>query len=238
MPDETVKQPSPGTSACTHPSSCGGRRGLALLVVTLWAAAALSGCGKTTVNMGNAPTESATTTLISPFDATTDFSDIRNLMAKTTHVFTGRVDDFAGSKSRSSFPETQFTVTTGVQLKGEVSATVIVNQQGGTRSGAYMSLGGDRPLNIGQWYLFATKGSPSEGWFTLIPIYGDVRITEQQARDPSSPPLAAASAAHNDNLQGAPRSSAAPTETPSLTFPIPQPGDKNPPPYSPPQPTS
>lgn len=197
----------------------------------------ISGCGRTTVDEEIKPTGSATTTVIAPFDATTDFSDIRNLMAESTHVFTGRVESIAGSKALSSFPETQYTVTTGIQLKGDLTATVIVNQQGGIRDGIYMSLGDDRPLNIGQWYLFATNTLQSEGWFTLIPVYGDVKVTEQQALDPASPPLAFAVTAIQDNLQGVPPSTPASGETPSLTFPIPMPGEEYPPPPSPPQPT-
>ena len=202
------------------------------LVVTL------SGCGETISNRGISPAEQATTTMTVPFDATTDVSEIRNLMAASTHVFSGRVESPAGSKSRGGMPETQFTVTTGIALRGDMPATVQVNQQGGTVDGVYMSLGGDRPLESGQWYFFATRISPSEGWFTVIPVHGDAKITEQQALDPSSSPLANAAAALQANLEGAPPPQSADLgESPTLTFPIPEPGDENPPPPSPPQPT-
>lgn len=235
--DRTDQTNQPPMSADTQTSSCDSWRKVARIMVALCAALTVPGCGQTTVNEGIAPTESATTTVTSPFDPATDVSDLRNLMAASTHVFSGRVDGLAGSKTLNSFPETQYTVTIGVQLKGQASTTVIVNQQGGTRNGTYMSLGGDRPLTTGQWYLFATRTLQSEGWFTLIPVYGDVKISEDQATNPNSEPLAAAAAAHNKNLQGAPRPSITAPVTPSLTFPIPAPGDQHAPPPSPPQPT-
>lgn len=157
-------------------------------------------------------------------------------MAISTHVFSGGVDGLAGSKALGADPETQFDVTTGLAVKGEVAQNVIVNQQGGTRDGVYISVNGDIPLQEGQWYLFATRSSRSEGWFTVIPVNGDVKITEQQALDPSSKPLASVTEALHSNPQG--RLIVPPTSSsPTLTFPIPTPGEEYPPPPSPPQPT-
>lgn len=211
-------------------------RGGTLATATTIAVMVLSGCGDTITNGGTAPTESASSTANVDYDSVTDTSVLRNLMAISTHVFSGRVDGLAGSQALGADPETQYDVTTGLAVKGEVAQSVIVNQQGGTRDGVYISVNGDIPLQEGQWYLFATRSSRSKGWFTVIPVNGDVKITEQQALDPSSAPLASATEALENNPQG--RLIVPPTSSsPTLTFPIPTPGGEYPPPPSPPQPT-
>jgi hypothetical protein len=121
-------------------------------------------------------------------------------------------------------------------VKGTVGRTVVINQQGGTVAGVYMSLGGDVPPVPGQWYLFATRILESKGWFTVIPVVGDVPISEQDARDVSSPPIAALTEAMRANSE-ATISEPPPVTSPTLTFPLPKPGDYHPPPSSPPQPT-
>jgi hypothetical protein len=105
-------------------------------------------------------------------------------------------------------------------VKGTVRQDVVVNQQGGMVDGIYLSLGGDRPLVTGRWYLFATRILESKGWFTLIPVSGDVEITEDQARDPASPPIARVNQAMQDNPQATIVTPPPATST-SLTFPIP-----------------
>lgn len=194
----------------------------------------LAGCGQTEVNQGIPPTEPATATSTVEADSVTDTTDLRNLMANSTHVFTGRVESGAGTKALSPIPETQYSVLTATSLKGEVPLSVTVNQQGGTKDGVYISVDGDGPLKVGQWYLFATRFLKSEQWYTVVPVYGHKPITEQQARDRTSAPLAAADSA----LRANPQNTLAPPDppSPSLTFPIPQPGDQNPLPPSTPRP--
>jgi hypothetical protein len=211
-----------------------------LTAVVAMAVGSVTACGGSEGDppvVGGVPSvESVASTQVVYPDSVADTSDIRNLVALSTHIFSGQVLAVAGTEALSASPETQFNVLTGLTLKGEVAKDVVVNQQGGTAGGVYISFDGDTPLVAGQWYLFATRILESKKWFTLIPVHGDVKITEEQARNVSSQPLAAVAAAIKDNPGGhlAPPS----TQTsPPLTFPIPTPGEHHPPPPSPPQPT-
>lgn len=203
---------------------------IAAAVTTL----ALAGCGESEVNTGMPPKESATATSIIEADSITDTTKLRNLLAISTHVFTGRVESTAGTKALGAIPETQYSVSTGTALKGDVPQTVTVNQQGGTsEDGAYISLNSDAPLKVGQWYLFATRYLDTENWYTVIPVNGHRPITEQQARDKTAQPVAEALAEVKANPQN--RFAPADPPPPPLTFPVPRPGDKTqPPPHSPP----
>lgn len=178
------------------------------------------------------PEVTATSTVSA--SSVTDTSDLANLMAIATHVYTGRVEAPAGTTALDTIPETQYRVRTGISVKGSVPEEVAVNQQGGITDRVYISVNGDTPLTVGQWYLFATRHLEAQNWYTLIPVDGRTPVTEQQAHDPSSPPLAAAAAA----MRTHPPTRVEPSESPSptLTFPTPQPGDHHPPPPSPPQP--
>ncbi len=176
------------------------------------------------------PEVTATSTV--PASSVTDTSDLANMMAISTHVFTGRVEAPAGTIALDAVPETQHRVRTGVSVKGSVPENVVVNQQGGITDRVYISVNGDTPLRVGQWYLFATRHLEAQNWYTLIPVDGRTPVSEQQAHDPSSPPLAAAAAAMRAQARVEPSES----PSPSLTFPTPQPGDHHPPPPSPAQP--
>ncbi|MFE0750868.1 hypothetical protein [Gordonia sp. NPDC058843] len=208
-------------------------------------AAAVVGCGSDwevdpateSVLSSTANTEvpdGATATSTVSASSVTDTSDLANLMAISTHVFTGRVESGAGTTALDSIPETQYLVRTGVSIKGSVPEEVVVNQQGGITDRVYISVNGDTPLTVGQWYLFATRYLEAQNWYTLIPVHGRTPVTQQQAYDPASPPLAAAATA----LRAHPHSRPAipDSASPSLTFPTPQPGDHHPPPPSPAQP--
>ena len=175
------------------------------------------------------PEVTATSTVSA--SSVTDTSDLANLMAIATHVFTGRVDAPAGTTALDAIPETQYRVRTGVSIKGSVPESVVVNQQGGITDRVYYSVNGDTPLTVGQWYLFATRRLEAQNWYTLIPVDGRTPVTEQQAHDPGSPPLAAAATAMRANPDD--RFTPPNPPSPSLTFPTPQPGDHHPPPPSP-----
>lgn len=194
----------------------------------------ISGCGDSQVNVGIPPSESATATSFVQAGSVTDTADLRNLMAISTHAFTGRVESGAGSTALGPVPESQYAILTATSLKGEVPQGITLNQQGGVRDGVYISVNGDEPLTVDRWYLFATRYLPEERWYTVIPVDGHTPITELQAHDRKSPPLAAATAALRSNPQGLLAPAAPPS--PSMTFPIPQPGDDNPPPPLPRQP--
>ncbi|CAM3315457.1 hypothetical protein W823_11575 [Williamsia sp. D3] len=200
--------------------------------------AMLAGCGDSEGDSqrpgGVATLDSATSTLVMPYDPVADTTDPRNLVAMATHIFTGQVAALSGTEALSAGSETQYDVTVGVVVKGTVPGTALVNQQGGTVAGVYMSLGGDVPLVPGQWYLFATRILESKGWFTVIPVVGDVPVSEQDARDVDSPPITVLTEAMRANPE-ATIIEPPPVSSPTLTFPLPTPGDYHPPP--PPQPT-
>ncbi len=206
------------------------------------AAATVAGCGSDwevdpateSVLSSTAVVPEVTATSTALVSLVDDTSDLANLMAIATHVFTGRVDAPAGTTALGAIPETQYRVRTGVAVKGSVPGEVVVNQQGGITDRVYVSVNGDTPLEVGQWYLFATRYLEAQNWYTLIPVDGRTPVTEQQGRDPGSPPLAAAAAA----LRAGPQARVEPSESPSpsLTFPRPRPGDHHPPPPSPAQP--
>ena len=221
-----------------------GRRATRTVVIAVCVvlAAGVAGCGSDwdvdpateSVLSSTAVVPEVTATSTVSASSVTDTSDLANLMAIATHVFTGRVDAPAGTTALDAIPETQYRVRTGVSVKGPVPGEVVVNQQGGITDGVYVSVNGDTPLAVGQWYLFATRYLEAQNWYTLIPVDGRTQVTEQQAYDPGSPPLAAAAAA----MRAGPQARVEPSgsQSPSLTFPTPRPGDHHPPPPSPTQP--
>lgn len=221
-----------------------GRRATRTAVIAACAvlAAGVAGCGSDwdvdpatkSVLSSTAVVPEVTATSTVSASSVTDTSDLVNLMAIATHVFTGRVDAPAGTTALDAIPETQYRVRTGVSVKGSVPETVVVNQQGGITDRVYISINGDTPLTVGQWYLFATRYLEAQNWYTLIPVDGRTPVTEQQAHDPGSPPLAASATALRAGPQARVEPSGSPS--PSLTFPTPQPGDHHPPPPSPTQP--
>ncbi len=133
------------------------RRASATVFLSATALLLLTGC----VERGS---PQARTTVTVPFDAVTDFSDLRRLAGAYDAVFVGEVTEQTGTKSLNSTPETQFRVTVVEPLKGQLDSTVTVNQQGGvsTTSDDLVLLGGDELLTVGDHYLFATRYLPSE----------------------------------------------------------------------------
>lgn len=221
-----------------------GRRATRTAVIAACAvlAAGVAGCGSDwevdpateSVLSSTAVVPEVTATSTVSASSVTDTSDLASLMAIATHVFTGRVDAPAGTIAFDAIPETQYRVRTGVSVKGSVPQSVVVNQQGGITDRVYYSVNGDTPLTVGQWYLFATRYLEAQNWYTLIPVDGRTPVTEQQAHDPGSPPLAAAATA----MRAGPQARVEPSGSPSssLTLPTPRPGDHHPPPPSPAQP--
>jgi hypothetical protein len=60
-----------------------------------------------------------------------DFRDDKILMGASHNVFIARVTREVGTKGHEFGPETQFEVEVIENIKGDLSGTVIVNQQGG-----------------------------------------------------------------------------------------------------------
>lgn len=108
----------------------------------------------------------------------TDFRDDRRLAGFADDVFVGTVVAQSGAAPSGRIPQTQFSVRVGQALKGDLSGTVVVNQQGGAVADErkFVSMEGDPMLVPGATYLFATRRSASFG-NTLVPVFGDLRVT-------------------------------------------------------------
>ncbi|MBA4496085.1 hypothetical protein ACFO25_16495 [Paenactinomyces guangxiensis] len=116
----------------------------------------------------------------------TDLNDPRKLAGLAENIFVGKVISQAGTKSLSQLPETQFNVEVIQNIKGNLSGTVLVNQQGGYNQDQELVLVENDPLlKPGHTYLFSTRYLQQEDWHTVIPIHGDVPLkstSELQAK--------------------------------------------------------
>jgi hypothetical protein len=105
-----------------------------------------------------------------------DFSEDENLVGAADNIFVGKVISGYGNKQRGSGPETQFKVEVVDNIKGELNGEVVVNQQGGYRDGELYVFEGDlfsdndkeSLLQVGSTYLFSTRKSELNNWYTLI----------------------------------------------------------------------
>ena len=106
-----------------------------------------------------------------------DRSDDRQLAGAAHNIFFGQVVEQVGREEYQGTPETQFSVEVLEVLKGDVSGTITVNQEGGTYAdGATYQVAGDNFLEAGTSYFFATRESSSKGWHTVVPEFGDVNL--------------------------------------------------------------
>ena len=114
-----------------------------------------------------------------------DFQNDKALMGASHNVFVGRVVKQVGTKTRVEVPETQFSVEVVSNIKGNLTGTVVVDQFGGYKNGVLYVVDGESAheldgttagavgsttglLEIGKTYLFATRYSVDEKWYTLI----------------------------------------------------------------------
>jgi hypothetical protein len=111
-----------------------------------------------------------------------DTSDPRKLVGFSDNVFIGKVIEQVGTKSLNSLPETQFKVEVLDNIKGHLNGTVKVNQQGGYDWNTIVLFEGDKLLEEGQKYLFATKYLEKENWHTLVPVDGDIPISNEEEK--------------------------------------------------------
>jgi len=106
----------------------------------------------------------------------TDISDDRKLSGIAQNVFIGEVKAQVGTKKLNAFPESQFEVEVIQNIKGSLTGTVTVNQQGGFSGNTLMLMQGDKMIEVGKTYLFATLQNTEQNWYTLIPVYGDILV--------------------------------------------------------------
>lgn len=104
-----------------------------------------------------------------------DISNPREVVGFSDNVFVGKVVKQVGTRNRD-YPETQFEVEVLYNIKGEVNGTIKVNQVGGYEGDYLFLMEGDKLIEEGQTYLFATRYLAEEKWHTLIPVGGDIPI--------------------------------------------------------------
>ncbi|MFH8517546.1 hypothetical protein ACH4CE_21115 [Streptomyces gelaticus] len=118
-----------------------------------------------------------------------DFSDDANLAGEAEDLFYGKVTALKGQKDLGIGVETQYAVVVQRVFKGDVTGTIVVNQQGGKDAdGNIVDLpDSDSLIRVGSRYLFATKYNSDQKFNTVIPVYGDVPIPNTEADAPGSP---------------------------------------------------
>lgn len=107
-----------------------------------------------------------------------DITDDRYLVGGSDNVFVGKVITQCGSKTRYGNPQTQFTVEVKDNIKGNLAGEVIVCQSGGYRNDILTIVKGDKLLEPGKSYLFASRFSKEDSWYYVAPIYGKLEISE------------------------------------------------------------
>ena len=120
---------------------------------------------------------------------TIDKTNDRELAGAAHNIFFGQVIRESGSKTLFNWgPQTQFEVKVFEVLKGNLSGTVIVNQEAGyyEDGGEYHIEGEDGFLQEGKSYFFATRTSKHHDWHTVISYYGDVELDVPDDSDKDS----------------------------------------------------
>ena len=123
-----------------------------------------------------------------------DVSDDRVLVGAAHNVFIGKVVAQTGSKPNTPpveagdvlgfSPQTQVSVEVLENIKGNLNGTITVSQYGGYEEKSDVSqlvlIEGDKLLEPGKTYLFATRFNDIDGWHTIIvPNYGDIPVKDQ-----------------------------------------------------------
>jgi hypothetical protein len=106
-----------------------------------------------------------------------NFADDKILMGASHNIFVGKIIAQVGNKHRKSGPETQFAVEVILNIKGNLSGRVVVDQFGGYENGILYTVDGGLPaqknnndpylLQPGSTYLLATRYNKDENWYTL-----------------------------------------------------------------------
>lgn len=111
-------------------------------------------------------------------------TDDRELVGAAQNVFVGKVIAQTGTTTDPDL-RTQFSVEVLENIKGNLTGTVTVSQNGGYENfegKQYLIITeGDKLLEPGETYLFATRVSDFGGHL-LVPVYGDLLIKDQTDR--------------------------------------------------------
>jgi hypothetical protein len=114
------------------------------------------------------------------FTSVANFSDDRRLAGFAEDIFLGRVSGAGSTADKDPLPETDFPVQVLDTIKGSAHGTVTVVQQGGRlpgRDDELRLMEGDRELEPGRTYLFATRSDP-QGRRFLVAQFGDVPVRD------------------------------------------------------------
>ncbi len=123
-------------------------------------------------------------------------SEKEKLVGFAENVFTGRVIEQVGSEEMADpdsaaegpgIPQTQFAVETLENIKGDLTGTVTVNQQGGdlklNGNKKKVLIEGDPLLEPGGEYLFVTRYEDNEGWHTIAAQpFGKIKVEDRGKR--------------------------------------------------------
>ncbi len=121
-------------------------------------------------------------------------TDDRELVGAVHNVFIGNVIAQTGNKPNTPpleagnttgfSPQTQFRVEVLENIKGNLNGIITVSQYGGyiekDSVNQLVLIEGDKLLEPGKAYLFATRFNEIDRWHTITaPAYGDLVITDQ-----------------------------------------------------------
>lgn len=117
-------------------------------------------------------------TIIGDPSYVTDLKNDRKLVGIGNDVFFGQVVSKTGQSETDGPPATQFNVTVLETLKGDLSGTVSVNQQGADLSdgNSFRMIGDSALLSPEKSYLFVTRRHGVKGYNTLVPGYGNIDL--------------------------------------------------------------
>jgi hypothetical protein len=114
----------------------------------------------------------------------------RQLMEFADNVFVGRVVEKVGyeqpSQGMPPLPQTKFAVRVEENVKGSLSGTVVVVQEGGCdpRYGRVVVVNNDDLLNPGEEAVFSTKKQGPDGPYLIVGSnYGDIRVGTEREED-------------------------------------------------------
>jgi hypothetical protein len=114
----------------------------------------------------------------------TDVTDLRRLAGLADAVFVGTVSGQDGTFVRYGHTSTRFKVKVQLVLKGSPPSDVIVEQEGGrdpVKNIIYV-VKGDTPLEAGATYVLSAMYREKENLYSIIPICGNARLTDDEAQ--------------------------------------------------------
>jgi hypothetical protein len=115
----------------------------------------------------NRPSAGATQTVYIHALYAADFEDPATLVGASHNIFVGKVLGKTGDKEIAKSPAGQYAVSVIRNVKGDLSGTVTVEQEGGYRDGKLYLMEGTTLLEDGATYLFATRYNKKDDAHTI-----------------------------------------------------------------------